>query len=60
MSESDEKNYNVIKEYLDILKPLVETSELWVYEPSATHSSTTKKDRKSSMNEDNEVSYVDL
>ena len=45
----------MIKECLDILKPLVETSELWVEKASTSHSSAPKKNRKQSMdiNEDN-------
>ncbi|KAK2174947.1 hypothetical protein NP493_759g01031 [Ridgeia piscesae] len=55
VSDSDVENYNMIKECLDILKPLVETSELWVEKASTSHSSAPKKNRKQSMdiNEDN-------
>ena len=54
VSDSDVENYNMIKECLDILKPLVETSELWVEKASTSHSAP-KKNRKQSMdiNEDN-------
>ena len=33
VSEADMENYKEIKKALDTLKPLVETSELWLYKP---------------------------
>ena len=41
---ADEESYKEIRESLDALKPLVETSELWLYKPPTPPSAIPKKD----------------
>ena len=44
MSDRDIKNYRLIKENLDVLRVLVEESELWVKRSSSSKDAESKAD----------------